>query len=154
MFKNVINQQISIYAHDTANDAPKTGDAGNITAYISLDGGTPAQTSDVNPTELDATNMPGKYVFDLSQGETNGKLVMLVAKSSTANVQIDAVDIYTIDDVVDSTTTVRLMAAVNRILAGVSGDTKYSENDVSYLAGDASTEVFRKRHSDSGRTGT
>lgn len=95
MFKNVASQKVAVYAHDTAADAPKTGDAANITAYISKDGGAAAQTNDANPTELDATNMKGIYVFDLTQAETNCDLFLLSAVSATADIFIQPVEIYT-----------------------------------------------------------
>jgi len=96
LYKNVASQKIAIFAWDTANGTEKTGDAGNITAYISKDGAAMAQTNDVNPTELDATNAPGVYIFDLTQAETNCDLFILFAKSSTSNVKIEPVMIYTV----------------------------------------------------------
>lgn len=93
--KNVASQKIAVYAHDTANDVPKTGDAANITAQISKDFGTPAATNDTNPTELDATDHPGIYVFDLTQAETNAENVLLSAVSSTADILLDPVQVFT-----------------------------------------------------------
>lgn len=95
LFKNVAGQKLAVYAHDTSADAPKTGDAGNITAQISIDGGATAATNDTNPTELDATDAKGIYIFDLTQAETNGDLIILSAVSSTADVQIEPVIAYT-----------------------------------------------------------
>lgn len=95
MFKNVASQKILVYAYDTAADGPKTGDAANITAYISLDCGTPAQSNDVNPTELDATNMQGFYYFDLTQAETNCDLFALSPVSATANIKLEPISLFT-----------------------------------------------------------
>ena len=95
MLKNTANQKVLILAYDIANDGGKTGDAANITAYISKDGAAPVQSNDANPTELDATNMPGVYVFDLTQEETNCNSFILYAKSATSNIQIDPVRIET-----------------------------------------------------------
>jgi len=95
LFKNIAGQKLAIYAHDTSADAPKTGDASNITAQISIDGGATAATNDTNPTELDATDAKGIYIFDLTQAETNGDLIILSAVSSTADVQIEPVIAYT-----------------------------------------------------------
>jgi hypothetical protein len=96
LFKNVASQKIAVYAIDKTTGAAKTGDSGAITAYVSLDGGTPAQTNDANPTELSSTNMPGWYVFDMTQSETNCNMLVLAAKSSTPNILIDQVGpIYT-----------------------------------------------------------
>lgn len=96
LYKNVASQKVAVYAHDTAADAPKTGDAANITAQVSKDGGATAASNDTNPTELDATDAPGIYLFDLTQTESNCDLFILFAKSSTADIQLDAVVIYTL----------------------------------------------------------
>jgi hypothetical protein len=96
MFKNVAGQKEYVYAHDVSADQAKTGDAANITAYISQDGSGIAQSNDVNPTELDATNMKGVYAFDVTQAETNGNVVVTVAVSGTANIRIDPVVTHTI----------------------------------------------------------
>jgi len=97
LYKNEAEQRAIVFAWDAAGGAPKTGDAANITAYISKDADSPAQSDDVNPTELDATNMPGVYVFSLTQAETNCDLFVLVAKSSTSDVHIGPVVVYTAD---------------------------------------------------------
>lgn len=93
-FKNTANQIIIVYAWDTANNVWKTGDAANITAYISKDGLPATQTNDVNPDELSAANMPGAYLFNITQAETNCDNLELVAKSATANISIIPVSIY------------------------------------------------------------
>ncbi len=95
MQKNTASQRLYIYAHDTAADAPKTGDAANLTARISKDGAAAAATNDTNPTELDATHQPGVYFFDLTQAETNANEIVVCAKSSTADVLCDPVVVYT-----------------------------------------------------------
>lgn len=94
--KNGAGQKVAVYAWDEAAGAPKTGDAANITARISKDGGTSAATNDTNPAELDSTNMKGVYVFDLTQAETNADLIVISAVSSSANVVIRPVFISTI----------------------------------------------------------
>jgi len=96
MLKNTASQKIAIFAWDTLNDTEKTGDAANIAAQISKDGGTTAASNDAAPTELDATDAPGIYLFDTTQAETNADKVILFAKSSTAQVVIEPVVIYTI----------------------------------------------------------
>ena len=101
MQKNVAGQKITVYAWDVANGVPKTGDAGNITAYIWQDSASGAVSNDTNPTELDATNAPGLYVFDLTQGETNADEVVLYAVSSTADISIKPAILYTkVDDAI------------------------------------------------------
>jgi hypothetical protein len=89
--KNVASQKIPVYAHDILNDTGKTGDAANITARVSLDGGAVAQSNDANPTELDATYAPGVYIFDMTQAEMNCEMGILYAKSATANIKLDPV---------------------------------------------------------------
>lgn len=88
MFKNVASQKIQLFAFDVTTGAPKTGDAANITAYVSKDHGAVAALTDTSATELDSTNAKGIYVFDLTQAETNADELTFSAKSSTANISI------------------------------------------------------------------
>lgn len=88
MNKNVASQKIQLFAFDTTTGAPKTGDAANITAYVSKDHGAVTVLGDTSATEMDATNAKGIYVFDLTQGETNADELTFSAKSSTANISI------------------------------------------------------------------
>jgi hypothetical protein len=90
--------KIAIFAFDTANNVPKTGDAANLTAYVSKDGGAPVALTDTSATELDATNAKGVYIFDVTTGESNADLCVFTGKSSTANVQIDPVFHYPVVD--------------------------------------------------------
>ena len=105
--KNTAGQEFNVLAINTSTGLPITGDAANITAKISNDSGAFASVADTNPTELDATNAAGVYVFDLSQAETNGNVLTIVPVSTTANVQIDMLNIYTsavkaqLDDIED-----------------------------------------------------
>jgi len=94
MYKNKVSQKTVIYAHDTVLDIPRVGDAANITAKISKDGGAQASTNDVNPTEVGS----GCYTFDNTQAETNADLVITSASSSTSDVAIDPVVIYTTEN--------------------------------------------------------
>lgn len=88
MFKNVASQKIQLFAFDYSTGAPKTGDAANITAYVSKDHGAVTVLTDTTAAEMDATNAKGVYVFDLTQGETNADELTFTAKSTTANVSI------------------------------------------------------------------
>lgn len=101
LYKNTASQKIAVYAYDATTaagtDPSKTGDAANITAKISKDGGASASTNDVNPTELDSTNHKGIYLFDLTQAETNADMIIITADSSTSNIIIDPVVVYTLD---------------------------------------------------------
>ena len=94
MYKNLASQKAAVFARYIDGTA-KTGDASNITAQISKDGGACAATNDTNPTELDSTDAPGIYLFDMTQAETNANLVIIAAASSTDGVEIDPVIIYT-----------------------------------------------------------
>jgi len=93
--KNTPGQKFNVLAVNAATGLPVTGDAANITAQISIDSGAFAAVTDTNPTEADATNAPGVYVFDLTQAETNGDVITIVPSSTTANVQLDMINIYT-----------------------------------------------------------
>jgi hypothetical protein len=94
-YKNVASQKIVIYAYDTDNSVPKIDDQDNITAYLSKDGGAAVQTDDVNPTQLDSTNMKGLYVFDMTQAESNADMLSLSAVSTTSDITIEPVVIFT-----------------------------------------------------------
>src|SRR6185312_16842841 len=87
MFKNTAAKFI-VFAFDATTNVPKTGDAANITAYVSKDYGTVTILADTTATEMDATNAPGYYLFDAAQGETNGDCLLVSAKSSTANIKV------------------------------------------------------------------
>lgn len=95
MFKNVAGQKVAVYAFGTVAGVGKSGDAANITARITKDGGASAATNDANPTEIDATFMPGLYLFDMTQAETNADLVIVHPLTVTADIQIEPIFIYT-----------------------------------------------------------
>jgi hypothetical protein len=90
MLKNTAGQKVLVYVKDNYSMAV-TGDAANITAWISKDGAAPVQSNNVNPTELDSVNMPGMYAFDITQSESNCDDFVLYAQSSTDDVFIDFV---------------------------------------------------------------
>lgn len=87
MFKNVAAKFI-VFAFDATTNVPKTGDAAQITAYVSKDYGAVTVLADTSATEMDATNAPGYYLFDAAQGETNGDILLVSGKSSTANIKV------------------------------------------------------------------
>lgn len=88
MFKNVASQKLVVFAFDSTTNLPKTGDAANITAYVSKDYGAVTVLGDTSATEMDATNAKGYYLFDLTQAETNGNALLFSAKSATANIVV------------------------------------------------------------------
>ena len=51
--------------------------------------------TDTSAAELDATNAPGLYSCDVTQGETNADKLLFSGKSSTANVKVVPSIIYT-----------------------------------------------------------
>src|SRR5258708_392615 len=95
MLKNVASQKIAVYAFDATTGIPKTGDAANLTGYVSKDFGSVTVLGDTSATEMDATNAKGMYLFDVTQGETNADCCIFTAKSSTANIYIAPQTIYT-----------------------------------------------------------
>lgn len=88
MFKNVSGQNVALFALDTATGTPKTGDAANITPYLSKDGGSVTALTDSSATEMSSTNAPGWYLFDVSQTESNADNLLFTGKSTTADVVI------------------------------------------------------------------
>lgn len=94
--RNVAGQKLTLQVTDRSTGGPKTGDAANITAYVSIDGDTtPDALGDTTATELSSTNLPGVYQFDLTAAETNGVNIVYGGKSSTADVDIVARHIAT-----------------------------------------------------------
>ena len=114
MFKNVDSQKWIVFAFNSTTNVAVTGDAANITAKISIDGAAGSATNDTNPTELE----DGKYVFDLTQAETNGDLLSILPESSTSNVVVrgEPASIYTREQTPD----------VN--VAQISGDSTAADN--------------------------
>jgi hypothetical protein len=125
-------QKLIIYATD-ASGSPKTGDAANITSQITLDAGSSSPTNQTHPTEIDATNQKGLYVYNLLAAETNANAIAVSSTSTTLGVSIDPIIIYTDDiwnitDLIESGLTpaqaLRLIsAAVLGTLAGANGNT-------------------------------
>ncbi len=95
MYKNVPGQKFPVYAYDSGADGPAVGDAANITASISKDGGASVATNDTNPTELDAIKNPGVYLFDASQAETNADMIVLSPSSGTAGIVFEPLIVFT-----------------------------------------------------------
>lgn len=163
MYKNVANQKIVVYAHNNLTNEPETGDAANITAHMSQDSGSVTQSNDVNPTELDATNMKGLYTFDLTQAESNGDEVILSAVSATNDVDIEPVVIHTQmsteqladvihDEVVEGTITYRqvqrLMLAILTGKSSGGGSATLTFRDI----GDAKDRITATVDKDGNRT--
>lgn len=88
IFKNISAQKVRVFAFDATTNLPKTGDAANLTAYLSKDYGAVTVLGDTSATEEDATNAKGWYLFDVTQTESNFDVGNFTAKSSTANVVV------------------------------------------------------------------
>ena len=95
MQKNQAGQSITMLAIDTTTGKPKTGDAANLTAYVSKDDGAVTVLGDVSAAETDATNAKGLYIWTLTQAETNADKLVFSGKSVTANVELIPVTVYT-----------------------------------------------------------
>jgi len=93
MQKNIAGQKWVVFAFNETTNVPLTGDASNITANLRIDGGAANDIDDENPVELE----DGYYVFDLSQAETNGDMILITPQSDTSNIQVIGVPgvIYT-----------------------------------------------------------
>lgn len=85
MFKNVASK-ITFFVFDTTTGLPKTGDAANLTAYVSKDYGAVTVLADTSATEDDSTNAKGMYTFDVAQTEANADQLKFTCKSSTSNI--------------------------------------------------------------------
>lgn len=94
--KNTPNQKLGIFAYNEYFGTGVINDENNITAQISIDFGASAALNDLHPAPLDDTNHPGVYVFDLTQGETSGNVLMITPSSSGTNVLIDPIQVFTI----------------------------------------------------------
>lgn len=109
MQKNTAGQKWTVFAFQDQGGAspgePVTGDAANITASVYIDGAAANAVDDTNPTEVAG----GYYTFDITAAESNGEQIVIVAASSTANVNVIGVPgvVYTTpasfpDDVVQT----------------------------------------------------
>lgn len=120
--RNTSSQYLLVKAWDMTTDAGKTGDAANITAKFSKDGGECASSDDTNPSEVDSGDAPGWYKFTLTQAETNCTTLVAVCTSSTANIKIEDVRIET--QIVPATATALATAQSDLdLLTGVDGVT-------------------------------
>lgn len=92
MYRGIANK-LAVYAYNQTTGLAVTGDQANITAQISKDGAASAATNDVNPTQLDATNHKGVYIFDLTATESDAQMAVVSPASTTANVVLEPVEI-------------------------------------------------------------
>lgn len=118
MDRNTSGQKLTFFAFTPADGLPKTGDAANITIYVSKDDGTVTALTDTSATEIDATNDPGSYVVDLTQSETNGIKLRFSGKSSTSGVVVVPQTIYTVPAGHSTVTIANNAAAANMTRLG------------------------------------
>lgn len=98
LFKNTASQTIQLFVFDTTTALGRTGDAANITFYVSKDGGATTACNDATPTEKDATNARGVYQIDLTQAETDANYLVFTGKSATANTAVRVEQVSTRPD--------------------------------------------------------
>jgi hypothetical protein len=101
LIRGLAGQKWRVFAFSLTTNAPVLGNAGNITAKISLNHAPLQNLLDVNPTEVE----DGFYLFDLdADTETQGNVADLYPESSTPNVQVIGVPgTYDIDEPVPET---------------------------------------------------
>lgn len=97
MYKNKSGQKLIAFLYDSTSavKAGRTGDAANLTARVSINGGAAATLADTSASEIDSTNLPGWYQWDLSAAETNGNILVFRVTSSTANTHPHLEKVYT-----------------------------------------------------------
>jgi len=76
LIRNAPNQKLPLFLQDSSGN-PVTGEASNITAYLSLDGGSPETITSV--TEIGG----GFYYIEPTQAQTNGHLIVWWGTHST-----------------------------------------------------------------------
>lgn len=94
MFKATASK-VFFVAWDNGTSTFKTGDTANISCFISKDGGASVAMSAPALAELDATKAPGVYVATVSATEATADVIVFSATSTTANITIDPITIYT-----------------------------------------------------------
>jgi hypothetical protein len=86
LFKNAAGQGVPVFVRDTSANTGKTGDAANITMYVSKDGASPVETA-TGVSEIGG----GMYWLALSQAETNANAMAIYGSSTTSNIVVDSV---------------------------------------------------------------
>ena len=123
IYRSLAGQKLAVHAYTPADGASKTGDAANITCYESIDWGGAAALADTNPTELDSVNMKGWYVFDLSQAETDGEVLVFAPVSATSGVMLDQVQVFTQDAAISSRASQTSLDTMDTNVDAILGDT-------------------------------
>lgn len=118
---NTASQYVYLRAWNTTSGnfaVPRTGDAGNITAYVALNGSDEnAATNSVE--EVDATNCPGVYRLELTAAELNADSVLVTAISSTGSTTLTHVELHPVQWSFNGVTFEDAIIAIMAILFGV-----------------------------------
>jgi len=142
MLKNVAGQKVTLLVIDVSTNTPKDGDSANLTVYVSKDDGPVTVLADLTATELDPVTAKGLYEFELSQAETNADKLVFSGTSSTANVIVIPITIYTrtseacdllgphsIVITVVNSVAVPIQGARVRVLNGIQTDTEETDSN-------------------------
>lgn len=143
LLKNTASQYVAFFFQDTTDQTGKTGDAANITAYVSLNGAAES-AADNAVTEIDATNMPGVYLLQLSQAESNAGTAIVHAVSSTANIETH--DVHTLHPFVNSYDGIAWEDVIQNIQAVLMNVATRSSTGVSFKKRDGTTEKVAVTH--------
>lgn len=84
----MMSETIELLVIDTLQNQPKTGDAPNLTAYVSIDDGPLAPLTNPAAFEIDAVKGKGLYRFSLSNAERTGSKFLFTGSSTTAGVAV------------------------------------------------------------------
>lgn len=98
MYKNKSGQFLHFLAWDAANSTPKTSEVSNITGKVIIDGAPPLALNNTI-SEISTVDAPGMYRVALEQSETNGGVISFYLDSSTADVFIDPITIYPMNEI-------------------------------------------------------
>ncbi len=141
MFKNTASQQVILFAFDATTNLPVSGDAANITGYVSKDFGAVTALTDTSAAEMNATNAKGFYLVTITQAETNADVLLISGKSSTSNVVVVGAPatIFTIP----ASWTIPAVTLVNGLASGVITAASIAPDAIgaSELAADAVAEI-------------
>lgn len=153
--KNVASQWVYFMAWDTSaasgQKVPRTGDTANISNFVAQNGVAEAAAAN-SAEEVDATNAPGVYRLQVSQAESNVDSLVVSGTSSTANTEVDPVQVHTTIDTVDGLTLASFREAILAALVGVAAKTS---TGVSFKAQNGTTEKVDMTHDSVGnRTGS
>ena len=134
---------VSFQAWDTAANAPKTGDAANITMRWCKDNAASAALTTTTVTENDATNAPGIYTIGLSSTETDCKIGTVCGKSATASIVVSPVQItfVRLPDVAPAANGGLPTVNASNFIAGIAGTKNQLDDLTDITAAAVNTEV-------------